>query len=143
MAIEINKKVVFLGLGILFGGGVIWVFSRKSKRSKFKKIDFSIFDSPDLPNSGQCMDHELIKKLQLLEKKTGYPVFQIINSGARSEYWNTKVGGVKNSAHKIPACKAVDIKTSSIDIRNRIVFAAKELGFTRIGIGKKLCSFRC
>ena len=43
-------------------------------------------------------------------------------------------GGVDNSAHKIPVCKAADIKTPSIAIRNRIIKAAKEVGFTRIGI---------
>lgn len=103
-------------------------------RHRHKKVDLSVFDSPDLPGSGQCMDKDLIRMLQKLEWKTGLPIFSWINSGARSAYWNTKVGGVDNSAHKIPVCKAADIKTPSIAIRNRIIKAAKEVGFTRIGI---------
>ncbi|MEM9686624.1 MAG: D-Ala-D-Ala carboxypeptidase family metallohydrolase [Bacteroidota bacterium] len=100
------------------------------------KVDFSKFDSPDLPGSGRCMDKDFIKKLKKLQRKTRLPIFNWINSGARSAYWNSRVGGVSNSAHKIPVCKAADIKTPTKAIRNSIVKAATEVGFTRIGIGK-------
>ncbi|MCB0374829.1 MAG: peptidase M15 [Sinomicrobium sp.] len=95
----------------------------------------SKFDSPDLPGSGRCMDKGFIRKLKKLQRKTGLPIFNWINSGARSAYWNSKVGGVNNSSHKIPACKAADIKAPTKAIRDRIVRAAKEVGFTRIGVG--------
>ena len=60
----------------------------------------------------------------------------MISSGARSIYYNTKVGGGANSSHKIPLCKAADIKTPNIKMRNKIVYTAKQVGFKRIGIGR-------
>src|SRR5690606_13665910 len=76
-----------------------------------------------------------IRMLKKVQKKTGYPIFEWINSGARSEAWNKKVGGVSNSAHKMPTCKAADIKTTSSQIRDNIIKAAVEVGFKRIGVG--------
>ncbi len=107
----------------------------KRKRKK-KKISLQVFDSPDSKGSGRCMDRRFIGMLQELERKTGYPVFKNINSGARTPYWNTKVGGVSNSAHKIPVCKAADIHIPNTTIRNKLVIAAKLVGFKRIGMGK-------
>ena len=104
------------------------------RRRKAAKI-LRGFDSPDMPGSGRCMDKDFIKKLKKLQRKTGLPIFNWINSGARSPYWNKKVGGVNNSSHKIPVCKATDIKAPTKAIRERIVRAAKEVGFTRIGVG--------
>ncbi|WP_254661370.1 D-Ala-D-Ala carboxypeptidase family metallohydrolase [Aquimarina megaterium] len=111
-------------------GVILW----KTIKTK-PKIDLRKFDSPDYPGSGRCMDREFIRMLQRLEKKTRYPVFQNINSGARTAYWNTKVGGVSNSSHKIPTYKAADIHTPTKAIRNKIVVAAKLVGFKRIGMG--------
>jgi hypothetical protein len=74
--------------------------------------------------------------LQQLETRTSYPIFSWINSGARSPSHNSRVGGVSNSSHKIPTCKAVDIKAYSKSIRNHLVSAARDVGFKRIGIGK-------
>ncbi len=119
------------GVSITVVGVIVW----KTIKTK-PKIDLRKFDSPDHPGSGRCMDREFIRMLQRLEKKTRYPVFQNINSGARTAYWNTKVGGVSNSSHKIPTCKAADISTPTKAIRNKIVVAAKLVGFKRIGVGK-------
>ena len=98
------------------------------------KVPSHIFDSPDLPGSGKCMDPVLIKMLSELEKKSRRPVFQWISSAARTIEHNRKVGGVKNSAHLIPTCKAVDIKTPSTTVRNQLIHLAKQIGFRRIGI---------
>ncbi len=138
-----NNKHIYFGLGTLtlIGLGAFVIISsskRKRKRFKFvnqKSMDLSAFDSPDRPGSGHCMDKELITMLQQLEIQTGYPIFKWINSGARSAFWNSKVGGVSNSSHKMPFCKAVDIKAPSKAIRNRLVLVARNIGFKRIGVG--------
>ena len=98
------------------------------------RVDYSVFDSPDLPGSGACINPNLLKKLQQLQRKTGFPVFDWINSGARSPAHNRKVGGVSNSAHLMPQCYAVDIHVPNHQVRQALVKAAKEVGFTRIGV---------
>ena len=122
-----------IGAGLVAVAAIGMVLSIRT-RSK-TNVDLSRFDSPDLPGSGKCMDKAFIKKLKRLEQKTKLPIFDWINSGARTAYWNSKVGGVGNSAHKIPTCKAADIKTPTQAIRDQLVKAAKQVGFTRIGIG--------
>ncbi|WP_081740455.1 D-Ala-D-Ala carboxypeptidase family metallohydrolase [Aquimarina pacifica] len=107
------------------------VLSRMKLRSK---IDLTKFDSPDSPGSGICMDKRLIEMLTKLAKLTKLPIFEMINSGARTPFWNRKVGGVSNSAHKTPKCMAVDIKAPTLAIRNKLVVAAKLVGFKRIGV---------
>ncbi|MGH1388324.1 D-Ala-D-Ala carboxypeptidase family metallohydrolase [Kordia sp.] len=74
--------------------------------------------------------------LDALSKHIGYPIFNWINSGARSDSHNRKVGGASRSSHKIPTCKAVDIGTSSKFIRNQIIEEARNLGIKRIGVGR-------
>lgn len=143
MAFKDNGHI-YIGLGtmvLLLGGALIAYKVTKSKlksatyRRKGITVDLSVFDSPDAPGSGNCMDRRLIAMLHNLSVKTGYPIFDWINSGARSESHNSKVGGVRNSSHKVPNCKAVDIKASSKSVRNRLVMAAREVGFKRIGVG--------
>ncbi|XWK79807.1 D-Ala-D-Ala carboxypeptidase family metallohydrolase [Kordia algicida OT-1] len=110
--------------------------SKKSTRRVTRKIDLSVFDSPDVPGSGNCMDRRLLMMLEQLEMRTGYPIFDWINSGARSEAHNRKVGGASRSSHKIPTCMAVDIGVPSTDIRNQLVYEARNIGFKRIGVGR-------
>ncbi|MDN5201251.1 D-Ala-D-Ala carboxypeptidase family metallohydrolase [Fulvivirgaceae bacterium BMA10] len=136
MEVVIKKEYVYLGIGFL-SVAVIGTVAILIARSR-SKIDLNKFDSPDIPGSGKCMDKTFLKMLQQLQKKSGYPIFDWINSGARSVYWNSRVGGVQNSAHKIPACKAVDIGTKNKTIRDNLVKAAREIGFKRIGIGSKM-----
>ncbi len=106
------------------------------KKKKKHLIDLSIFDSPDAPGSGKCIDKKLVAMLIQLQKITRYPVLKNINSGVRTPSHNAKVGGVFSSSHKIPICKAVDISTPSKFNQERLVSAAKSIGFKRIGIGK-------
>ena len=138
-----NNQHIYVGLGtlsvLLFGAFLVYK-KQKSKKKPVKvisqqSIDLSVFDSPDTPGSGNCMDKQLIFMLQQLEARTGYPIFSWINSGARSSSHNRKVGGVSNSSHKMPTCKAVDIKAYSKSIRNNLVTAARDVGFKRIGVG--------
>ncbi len=107
----------------------------KKEANTMSKVDYSIFDSPDVKGSGNCISHRLVYKLKLLEARTGYPIFNWINSGVRTPYWNQKVGGVSNSSHKVPNCTAVDIKANTIEVRDTLVMVAKEIGFRRIGVG--------
>lgn len=141
--VKSDNQHIYFGLGtlsvLLLGAFIVY----KTKASKKKPIqiisqqsvDLSVFDSPDIPGSGNCMDRKLIFMLQQLEARTGYPIFSWINSGARSPFHNKKVGGVSNSSHKMPTCKAVDIKTSNKFIRNHLVSVARVVGFKRIGVG--------
>ena len=132
-----NKQQLILTLGIttvLVTAAVLLYRYRQGKG--YKRRLHRLFDSPDLPGSGKCMDQELLDKLHRLARITKLPIFAMINSGARSEYWNKRVGGVANSSHKIPLCKAVDIKAPTIAIRNKLVYGAKAVGITRIGVGK-------
>jgi hypothetical protein len=121
-----------VGLALVAVVGTVVLIRRRSKN----KVDLSVFDSPDIPGSGKCMNKDFIKKLQKIEEITKLPIFDWINSGARSPRHNKRVGGVRSSAHQIPTCKAADIKTRTTAIRNKIVRAAKEVGFKRIGVGK-------
>ncbi len=139
-----NNRHIYIGLGTmaLLMGGAFWAFRLSKSSSKFRTykhkgiaVDFSVFDSPDIPGSGNCMDRRLIVMLHNLSVKTNYPIFSWINSGARSDAHNRKVGGARNSSHKMPACKAVDIRASSRTIRNNLVMAARDVGFKRIGVG--------
>ncbi len=128
-----QEQYITIGLGATLAITIAIVMAKKKATPK---INMKVFDSPDQLGSGNCMDKRLIKMLWQLAKKAKYPVFQKINSGARTAYWNSKVGGVSNSAHKMPKCMAVDISTPTITIRNKIVVMAKLIGFKRIGVGR-------
>ena len=138
-----NKKLIYFGIGTLTltALGVFFVYrkfrtKKKSSQTATRSIDLSAFDSPDMPGSGNCMDRQLLMILDALSKRTGYPIFSWINSGARSAAHNRKVGGASRSSHKIPTCKAVDIGTPSKFIRNQIIAEARNLGIKRIGVGR-------
>ena len=140
-----NNNHIFVGFGTLvFLLGTAIVIKKlvdtkkktKTTGTAIVNVDLSVFDSPDAQGSGSCIDSQLVAMLLQLEQKTGYPIFRWINSGVRTSYWNKKVGGVKNSSHEIPNCKAVDIKASSKAVRNNLVLKAREVGFKRIGVGK-------
>ena len=139
-----SSRHIYFGLGTLslvLIGAVLLYKDKASLRSSNKKsnlmeIDYALFDSPDQIGSGRCIDRGLVLKLKQLEVVTGYPILNWINSGVRTKSHNRRVGGVANSSHVIPICKAVDIKASSTAIRNTSVYAAKQVGFKRIGVGK-------
>lgn len=134
----IQRKYIYLGAcGIAALIVIVTVLSSKAQKNEaLDKVDFSVFDSPDKPGSGKCMDRQLVWMLLQLEKRTGFPILKWINSGARTPVHNRKVGGVYNSSHKIPVCKAVDIKTPTRAIQRKVAYEARRIGFKRMGIGK-------
>lgn len=91
----------------------------------------SEFDSPDLPNSGINMDKDFLTRLDALRGLCGFPF--IVTSGFRTQFYNTKIGGVANSAHT----RGVAVDIACVDSRRRFIIInnAVACGFTRIGIG--------
>ncbi len=132
---KVEKEYVYIAAAGLSMMAIMATFLILRKRKKSPEIDLSVFDSPDAPGSGRCIDRKLVRMLQQLERTTRYPVFKRINSGVRTSSHNSKVGGVYNSSHKIPVCNAVDISTPSRAIQRKLVEAARKIGFKRIGIG--------
>ena len=99
-----------------------------------KYFNLSEFDSPDESGSGDNMDIDFVRKLDEAREMAGIP-FKV-NSGYRTPFQNTKVGGVKDSSHiKIPCC-AADIKAENSSARFLIISSAIKVGINRIGIGK-------
>ena len=88
-------------------------------------------DSPDAPGSGVRMSLPLVKRLDTLRAKCGFPL--IITSAYRTRSHNRKVGGRYSSEHT--SGEAVDIRAKSSAKRFVIVSEALRLGFTRVGVG--------
>lgn len=97
-----------------------------------KYFKLSEFDSPDLPGSGVHMNPAFLSMLDDARDKAGIPF--VINSGFRTPAQNQKVGGVGDSAHTKGL--ASDIAAPTGDYKWKIVNAAMQVGFKRIGIGK-------
>ena len=125
------RSALFLGIGAT--AGLLLFVALRPRRPP---VDWQVFDSPDLPGSGRCMDRALVRLLQGLERRTGYPVLRNITSAARSPAHNRRVGGVANSSHLIPTCRAVDIHVPDRATQRRLAYAARELGIRRMGIGR-------
>lgn len=125
----------WLSLGIGAAAGLVLLIGLTARRQE-EAVDLSVFDSPDQPGSGSCMDPGFIRMLREVERMSAYPVFANINSGARSPAHNRKVGGAARSSHLIPVCRAADIHTPSREVQKRLVRAAVAAGFRRIGIGR-------
>jgi len=100
---------------------------------ELKYFDFSEFDSPDKPGSGEkYMDREF---LEMLDEARGLAKIQFrITSGYRTKQHNLKVGGVSTSSHLIG--RAADIWCQHTGKRWQIVSALMEAGFSRIGIAR-------
>lgn len=81
--VKSDNQHIYFGLGtlsvLLLGAFVVYKANKyKKKGVQFisqQSIDLSVFDSPDMPGSGNCMDRQLIFMLQQLEARTGYPIF--------------------------------------------------------------------
>lgn len=131
-----QKEGIILLVSVGVSAGLVLVMSLAFRKKHRPLPDTSVFDSPDQPGSGRCMDIEFLRMLQALEEKTGYQIFQNINSGARSAAHNAKVGGVNSSSHKIPTCRAADIHVPNRDVQEELVYVAKAVGFKRIGVGR-------
>lgn len=93
----------------------------------FKHIEF---DSPDSPRSGLKMKKTTLELVDETRHLAGVPF--IITSGFRTKSHNKKVGGVESSSHT--RGYAVDIKCNSSSDRFKIIRAALEVGFKRIGV---------
>ena len=109
------------------------------KRNQFppreiKYFDLSEFDSPDDTDSGDNMDINFVRKLDEAREIAGIP-FKV-NSGYRTPFHNTMVGGVESSSHMNIPCCAVDIKADDSRTRFLIISAAIQVGINRIGIGE-------
>jgi len=106
----------------------------QSPPRKIKYFDLSEFDSPDYTDSGDNMDINFVRKLDEAREIAGIP-FKV-NSGYRTPFHNTMVGGVESSSHMNIPCCAVDIKAEDSRTRFLIISAAIQVGINRIGIGK-------
>ncbi|QDP62863.1 MAG: putative peptidase M15 [Prokaryotic dsDNA virus sp.] len=99
---------------------------------ELKWFRLSEFDEPKKKGSGAKMSKDLLLMLDDLRNKFGKPMK--ITSGYRSESYNKKIGGVKDSSH-IKGL-AVDIACNNSRDRFMIVKLALEVGFRRIGIAE-------
>jgi uncharacterized protein YcbK (DUF882 family) len=96
----------------------------------FKYFKLSEFDSPDEPGSGSKMNYTFLEKLDYARGNAG--VSFKINSGYRTEAWNTKVGGRIGSSHLKGL--AADIHCNNSRDRALIVQSLLNVGITRLGI---------
>lgn len=76
------------------------------------------------------MDGDFMEMLDKLRDIAGIPI--VINCAYRSREWDLKKGRSGNSAHT--KGKAVDIRCIDSSNRYKIIYAAIQLGFRRIGI---------
>ena len=100
--------------------------------AQIKHFSFGEFDSPDEKTSGLNMNIELVKLLDLLREKCGFPLF--INSGFRTQAHNNKVAVVEKSAHTLGL--ACDIACANSAERDAILKYSFELGILRRGVGE-------
>lgn len=104
-------------------------------RDQFKHTpDFRPYEfaSADDGQSWKEMDFEFLFRLQKARTIAGIPF--VITSGHRTKTHNKIVGGSPTSAHLLGV--AADIACNSSTERWKIVFALRDAGFKRIGIGK-------
>lgn len=88
------------------------------------------FDSPDLAGSGKGMQKSTLKLLEKTRELANIPF--LITSGFRTVAHNKLVGGVEGSSHT--KGYAVDIWCKNSSDRFKIIQAALQCGFNRIGI---------
>ena len=91
------------------------------------------FDSPDAPGSGDEMDYEFVRMLDLV--RLFYKKPMIVNSGYRTKAHNRKVKGSKSSSHM--KGKAADIRWNTSNDLYRLITCSTSVGFSRIGISFK------
>lgn len=98
----------------------------------FNYFTYEEFDQPGIPGSGkEKMDTRLIMILDNMRHRSQIPYK--INSGFRTEAYNKKIGGVKNSSHI--KGKAADISAADSKTKFSIIEAALHFGIQRIGVG--------
>lgn len=99
---------------------------------RMKWFNYSEFDSPDEPGTGNLMDIDFLEMLDEARNVAGIPF--IVTSGYRTDEWNKIVGGKHDSSH-LKGC-AADISCTTARDRFIIVTSLLEAGFDRIGIGE-------
>lgn len=96
-----------------------------------KYFTYNEFDSPDSWGSGEVMmDDTFLLNLDKCREFAGIPFD--ITSGYRSPHHNQEIGGAEDSAHL--GGYAADIACENSVDRGRIIRAAVQCGFVRIGI---------
>lgn len=102
---------------------------------EYKYFKLKEFDSPDLPGSGENMDHEFLRLLDLARHRAGIP-FKI-GSGFRTPEWNAHLVKVNPRASATSSHKkglAADILTDDSRSRFLILDALISVGFNRLGV---------
>lgn len=90
-------------------------------------------DEGDFDGQMHKMDPKLLDMLDTLREKFGYPI--VLNSHYRSPEHPIEAKKAKPGEHTYGA--AVDIKCVGGEATFKLVKAAMEVGFTRIGISRK------
>lgn len=78
------------------------------------------------------MKWETVNRLDQIRGRVGFPL--IVNSGVRTPEYNATVGGVDGSAHE--AGWAADLAVRTSQERFKVLKAAMDVGFKRIGVAK-------
>ena len=104
-----------------------------------KWFNYSEFDSPDEPGSGNNMDVDFLDMLDKAREFAGIPF--VITSGYRTQAHNRQVGGKADSSH-LQGC-AADIACGTSRDRFLIVTALLHAGFDRIGIAGDFVHVDC
>ena len=101
----------------------------------FKLSEFNSKDGVKMPSEVLENIKILVKQLQYLREYTDKIIY--INSGYRSNSHNIKIGGSKNSQHKLG--KAADIRIEDIDpkvVYELIEYLIKDNQMLQGGLGK-------
>ena len=101
----------------------------------FKLSEFNSNDGLKMPSEVLENIKILVKQLQYLREYTDKIIY--INSGYRSNSYNLKIGGSKNSQHKLG--KAADIRIEDIDpkvVYELIEYLIKDNQMLQGGLGK-------
>ena len=103
----------------------------------YKYFTLKEFDSPDVPGSGENMNHDFLELLDFAREEAGVP-FKI-SSGFRTQDYNKDLlkrgyQASKTSSH-LKGCAADIVCTDSVK-RSTIVRSLINVGYTRLGIAK-------
>ncbi len=76
-------------------------------------------------------------RLYLDRMREMYDAPIVVNSGNRCAFWNEHEGGVAGSEHeRAEGCEGADVRCLGSRERWKMLDAARQAGFTRVGIGK-------
>lgn len=101
-------------------------------KSYFTNSEFACKCGRDNCDALTQPNQDLVAKLNGMRETLGRSI--VINSGLRCKSYNAKVGGVSDSQHVLG--EAADLKVPGSRDRFKLVEAAYQAGFRRIGVGK-------